>query len=135
MKKLWISAMMIGLVVSSSTLSFAQSFQPGAATPLGYAQVKSKAAAPNELSAVEKKIYNANYFVYNNLLAQSESDFIKRVQAAVKAKEAFITVKCDGFKFSMALLDRAIGAARYYGSYRYSVDPDTNIVIISDLVY
>lgn len=76
-----------------------------------------------------------NYFVYNNLLAQSESDFIKRVQAAVKAKEASITVKCDGFKFSMALLDRAIGAARYYGSYRYSVDPDTNIVIISDLVY
>lgn len=76
-----------------------------------------------------------NYFIYNDLLANSELDFIQRVKSAIENKKESILIACNNFDISISLLEKALSSADYNEQYTYIIDDESKLIKIYNLKY
>ncbi|MDR3271237.1 MAG: hypothetical protein LBT32_07020 [Peptococcaceae bacterium] len=82
---------------------------------------------PNEPYTPECTMTQYNYFVYNDLIVASQTDFEHTAQQAVRAGQTEFSAVCDGISFSELDLESLF---RFFNRYAYSFDDDMRIITV-----
>lgn len=76
-----------------------------------------------------------NYYVYNNLLVDSKTEFFERVKEAIDNKKDSVIVATKNFEFNEDVLREALVYSKYYSRLMYTIDKENGAIRIYELKY